>query len=950
MTKKLFVLVILLLGGFILSNNASAQYLQWQRTYGWVGSSSNIGYSVQQTTDGGYIVAGSTVPFGENLDVYLIKTNSAGDTLWTRTYGGTGPGADDIAYSVQETSDGGYIVTGTTRSSVSEPFHVYLIKTDSLGDTLWTRIYGGWGYGYSVQQTTDGGYVITGDMYSSGNWDVCLIKTNSAGDTLWTRTYRSSNRDEGYFVQQTRDGGFIVTGTTQGGYNYFDLYLLKTDSLGDSLWTVIWGVPLEYDEGRCVRQTRDGGYIVAGCTYAGNTMDVLLLRADSAGNVVWTRRIGDNGSVPQQAYSVQLTRDDGYIVAGMTGLYNKDVYLIRTDSNGEPVWIRTYDANYYDYGNSVDTTSDGGYIVAGWTAPYGGQNSQVYLIKISDGFKPNTNGWQFANNEENMWPEAWWSQFDYTQSPPYPYEWRWFCKSSDFPDWPLFVAAFGENQCYSNPHTGSTIYSPLAVEKWKRIKHEWNGSCFGFAISSLLYFNGYLSLSSTFSEYSNLYEVPLSNSSRKLVNNYFLYQAGEEHLAYWNANYRKTVIETLNEVKQMLVDQRVNNRSLLLLNQNGHGGGHAVVACSLAQDVVNPGLYHVFIYDNNYPGSYEVIDIDSTEGTWYYNRMQNWGGSEGILLSDSIDTYAQPPKLSMEPTDFLEIYNSSYADIVIRNSIGESIGFSNSNSTIIDSMANASPIIPITGTEHPPIGYFLPNDIYTAQISHNIDTVVYFSVFSESSVFSYERHDFQLGDTDNLKYFADGREFQVKNDNLNSKTVVLKSISILVDRQMVCGLQNLTLAQLDSLQLEIIDNTKFEVINTGSTKSYDLTLELATDSLNPIFKHYEIGVLAFSAHQISPNWEHLDSLPVSILVDYNLDGTFDDTLYMENQYLLRGDANGDGVIDISDVVYLINYLFIHGPAPVPLAAGDATCDGVVDASDLVYLLNYLFAHGPAPGC
>jgi len=182
----------------------------WWRTYG--GTSTEWGYSAQQTSDGGYIVAGSTGSFGAGYrDVYLIKTNASGDTLWTRTYGGTD---DDEGHSVQQTSDGGYVIAGETWS-FGAGGDVYLVKTNASGDTLWTRTYGGTSSddGFSARQTSDGGYVIAGQTMSFGaGVDVYLIKTNASGDTLWTRTCGGTNYDCGYWAQQTSDGGYVIAG------------------------------------------------------------------------------------------------------------------------------------------------------------------------------------------------------------------------------------------------------------------------------------------------------------------------------------------------------------------------------------------------------------------------------------------------------------------------------------------------------------------------------------------------------------------------------------------------------------------------------------------------------------------------------------------------------------------------------------------------------------------
>jgi len=351
---------------------------RWERNYG--GAGDDWGYSVQQTSDGGFIVAGYTTSFGDGYQVYLVKTNANGDTLWTRAYGGS---SGDGGYSVQQTSDLGYIVAGWT-TSFGNSDQVYLIKTNTSGDTLWTRTYGGSNsdWGYSVQQTSDGGYIVAGTYDNFGtNTQAYIIKTNTSGDTLWTRTYGGTNWDYGYSVQQTTDGGYIVAGVTKSFGNWNQVYLVKTNASGDTLWTRAYG-GVNYDEGYSVQQTSDGGYIVAGVFgYGGGNPQVYLVKSNAMGDTLWTRTYG--GTRYEDGFSVQQTSDGGYIVAGATSSFGDtlgNVYLIKTNASGDTLWTRNYGGSRWDDGTSVQQTSDGGYIVSGFAYSFG-DSGQVYLIK-----------------------------------------------------------------------------------------------------------------------------------------------------------------------------------------------------------------------------------------------------------------------------------------------------------------------------------------------------------------------------------------------------------------------------------------------------------------------------------------------------------------------------------------------------------------------------------------
>lgn len=354
----------------------------WTRTYG--GSGDDRANSVCETSDGGFIIAGSTNSSGQP-DIYIIKTNSTGDTLWTRMYGGEDW---DEAKSIQQSSDGGFMITGSTYSYGAGSSDLYLIKSDSNGNTLWTKTYGGESSdgGAIVQQTTDRGYIILGHTESFGNGyrDIWLLKTDENGDTLWTRTFGGAYLDMEGSVQQTSDEGYIIVGSTDLIPYMTLIYLIKTDANGDRLWSrLLPGGDAIF--ARAVEQTPDGGYIigVSSFSYSDSDWDIYLLKTYSDGDSAWARIFG--GAEWDQVFSVEITADGGYMIAGYTesfGAGSEDVYIIKTDSFGDEIWSAVYGGSSMDICFSARQISDGGYIIVGDTYSFGEGNGDVWLIRM----------------------------------------------------------------------------------------------------------------------------------------------------------------------------------------------------------------------------------------------------------------------------------------------------------------------------------------------------------------------------------------------------------------------------------------------------------------------------------------------------------------------------------------------------------------------------------------
>jgi hypothetical protein len=365
----------------------NTHYTGWQKTYG--GSSDDAAWFIQQTNDGGYIVAGETNSFGAGrADVYVIKLDENGNMVWEKTYGGNDY---DIAFSIQQTSDGGYIVAGRTNSFGTGDWDVYVIKLDENGNMVWEKTYGGNDYdiAFSIKQTKDGGYIVAGGTksFGAGRADVYVIKLDENGNKIWEKTYGGSNDDLALSIQQTSDGGYIVAGETNFfGAEDWDVYVIKLDENGNMVWEKTYGGN-DYDEAISIQQTSDGGYIVAGRTksFGAGDYNVYVIKLDANGNELWEKTYG--GSNDDLAFSIQQTKDGGYIVAGGTnsfGAGRADVYVIKFDENGNKIWEKTYGGSNDDLAFSIQQTKDGGYIVAGYTNSFGTGEGDVYVIKLDE--------------------------------------------------------------------------------------------------------------------------------------------------------------------------------------------------------------------------------------------------------------------------------------------------------------------------------------------------------------------------------------------------------------------------------------------------------------------------------------------------------------------------------------------------------------------------------------
>ena len=360
-TSFIFVSLCAVLLFFLSFSNA---YAQWSYGYG-ARNVREVAYSIQQTSDGGYIVAGF-IEVGTDSDLWLLKLDNNGSIVWQKTYGGSG-----YVYpnSVQQTSDGGYILAGYTKAFGAGGWDAWVVKLDSSGGVTWQKTYGGTGSDYALDaRQTSGGYIVAGmtNSYGTGDSDAWILKLDENGGIVWQKTYGGTGGDWANSVRETT-GGYIVAGSKNNDY-----WVLKIDTVGEVTWQKTYGGSGQ-DGGYLIRTTKDGGYILAGygdSSFSAGSWDIWVLKLTDSGAITWQKTYGGTGD--DRTYSFEQTEDEGYIIAGYTHSFGPgfgDILLLKLNANGSIAWEKTFGSpSSVDYAYDVKQTSDGGYVVAGFTS------------------------------------------------------------------------------------------------------------------------------------------------------------------------------------------------------------------------------------------------------------------------------------------------------------------------------------------------------------------------------------------------------------------------------------------------------------------------------------------------------------------------------------------------------------------------------------------------------
>ena len=432
--KKTIIIIIIL---FYYFGYSQAPYIEWEKSYGGIYADGS--YCIRQTSDGGYISVGLTSAQIDNGDVFgvhgssdiwVVKLNNLGSIEWQKAIGGSD---SEQVSNIEQTTDGEYIIFGSSRSINGDltnnfgSMDCWVIKINSIGTIIWQKKFGGTG-NESIErgiQTNDGGYIFCGNTNSSNNnvttsfggMDGWIVKLSALGVIEWQKSFGGLSTDSFADVKQTLDGNYIIVGTTNSNNNGIvthgldDFWVLKINSTGTIIWQKILG-GTNWDYVNCLQLTTDRGFIIGGSTastngditnYHGGYFDYWVVKLNDLGNIVWQKTLG--GSDQDQLLSINVTQDGGYILAGETSSSNgditnnhgnKDYWLTKINESGSLQWQTTLGGSNDDEAYSFLQTSDGGYIVSGQSLSIDGDISNSHgsmdnwVVKLSSNLSVET--------------------------------------------------------------------------------------------------------------------------------------------------------------------------------------------------------------------------------------------------------------------------------------------------------------------------------------------------------------------------------------------------------------------------------------------------------------------------------------------------------------------------------------------------------------------------------
>jgi len=512
-------------------------------------------------------------------------------------------------------------------------------------------------------------------------------------------------------------------------------------------------------------------------------------------------------------------------------------------------------------------------------------------------FSPALHGWSFGNTADNLWPAVAWEdylgvdQFTGRRYPSYFVTNPIDATLSDWPSWPMVVRAFGIGACYFDSAKYGRVYRPSAVQWWasKAGPDRFSGACQGMAISSAAAFSEPGALAQTFpliGSYANLSSLPVNAPRRDMIDQLFEEQYGTAQLDFETTHFSEYKYPAwADSLKAFFLADQVADPIDLCVVHPAPSGGHVMTPYKVVQDSVMMDTIRVYVYDNNFPGDASRFVRLTGDGYWYYPGYFRKDGLyiepaslylHGAILPAGTAKSPVLAKLSAAP-GWLEMDTPPGASTLITDALGDSTGYADSSWF---TNFQGKPLVSRTGFFQPPVGFLIPEGNYTVHIKDPVDTTAYCTVFSDSAIYTYRRTGARAGQHDDVM-FRNG--FTVLNSDTASKSTYVGGIILDGSAEQVFGADGMSLAPGDSVRVSVQNGRDVEMQGGNAPKSYTLELRSASSDGEISFEHRGIPLPGGAAHLIRPVWADLAGQPVTILVSHRNDGTFDDSLKVENQ-------------------------------------------------------------------
>ncbi len=532
-------------------------------------------------------------------------------------------------------------------------------------------------------------------------------------------------------------------------------------------------------------------------------------------------------------------------------------------------------------------------------------------------YYPENDGWRFGNFAAMMWPASWYNQIDYENGVD-PYTQRVYppffanalfynAKSSDFPSWPTFVGAFGEDQCYMDGPQGK-LYRTEALTLWSDAKQQWMGSCFGFAASTALAFFDSTAFLADYPEvgvFADLHDLDTTSARREVINRLFCHQRGAGHKQHNKANIRNTPRQTLAELKKMFGENYVNGRTMAIGMFGPGGGGHAVTPYALDPDASQAGRYKVWIYDSEFPPPdipthYDSLFIDSVANTWSSTAYAGWSGIRSFcFLMDSSASYLDPPVLpGLENSGGLPVFASASAGSIevchnglttlfVEDGSGNLTGFDKTSYS--DEIPGAVPMMTLAGGgEILPDGFVLPDGGYDLTVASS-NPVVSTTIWDIPIIYRYSRSGVDSSQTDRMHYDT---SLIISNADTGAKQCQVACLTLGADEEKQYVAKNLSLDNGESMEFFTPDGLSFTILNGGTGKLIDMELWSVSTGGGIYGEVTGVTLPGGALSTVAPNWSEPSLTDIELWIDYDADGFYDDTLRLDVVTAV-GEENGN---------------------------------------------------------